>query len=180
MRDDGSAVQLDETSDERQADAEPALGAVQRALPLHEHVEDRWEQLRRNPDPGVLDREHGVVALHRRETREWSRPRGVYLIGVRDQVHEDLLEAVGVSLDPNRLGADLDVPIQSGVRRHAGDRALHRLRHVERMAIQSNLPGRDALDVEQVVDEAGEVGDLSRDHLTGLSGGAAGLLHAVA
>ena len=61
----GSAVELDETPDERQADAQPALGAVQRAFPLHEHVEHRGQQLRRDPDPGVLDREHRLVALGR-------------------------------------------------------------------------------------------------------------------
>jgi len=62
-RDDGPAMQLDEAADERQADAEAALGTVQRALALHEHVEDGWQQLGRDAEPGVRDAEHRVAAV---------------------------------------------------------------------------------------------------------------------
>jgi hypothetical protein len=60
---DGSPMQFHQAADERQADTEAALRAVERALGLHEHLEDGWKQIRRDAKPGVLDAEHSVVVL---------------------------------------------------------------------------------------------------------------------
>lgn len=62
------------------------------------------------------------------------------------------------------------MPIVPGVPGEAGEGTPDRLGHVEGMAIQSDLAGGDALDVEQIVDQMREVADLSPDHRTRLGG----------
>ena len=42
---------------------EAALRAVERPIGLHVHVEDEGQQRRRDAEAGVLDAEHGVVAV---------------------------------------------------------------------------------------------------------------------
>ena len=48
---------------------------------------------------------------------------------------------------------------------NGGDGPAYRLGHVERLPIQPDLAGDHALDVEQIVDQMGDVADLPRDHL---------------
>ena len=55
-RRDGPAVHLDELLDQGEPDAEPPLGAGERAVHLGEEVEDLGQHLRRDADPGVPDR----------------------------------------------------------------------------------------------------------------------------
>src|SRR5262245_42653368 len=51
----GAAVKLGEMADERQPDAEPALGARAAALALPEPVEDERQELPIDADAGVAD-----------------------------------------------------------------------------------------------------------------------------
>jgi hypothetical protein len=69
--------------------------------------------------------------------------------------------------------------IESGISGEAGDRTSNNLRHVERVAIQPDLSGHDAFDVEEVVDEVREVADLTPDHLARADSGAVLRVHAL-
>src|SRR5262245_2234433 len=62
-RADRAAVQLDEALDERQPQTEAAATPIERALALHEEVEDALEEWRRHARPGVGHLEGGPVRL---------------------------------------------------------------------------------------------------------------------
>jgi hypothetical protein len=69
VRADAAAVQFHQALRQRQADAQAALGALQRRLLLREHREHVLQRLRAHADAGVRDAEHDLVAgaghLHR-------------------------------------------------------------------------------------------------------------------
>ena len=104
---DAAAVHLDQAADQGQADAEPPLGAVERAVGLGEQVEDAREQLRGDPDAGVADPDDRLVALSAGLQRD-PAPRLGVLGGVVQQVGEDLLEPGRVGLAGARLRGERD------------------------------------------------------------------------
>ena len=57
------------------------------------------------------------------------------------------------------------LPIQPGVGGERGDGSAHDLGQVERLPVQPDLAGDHALDVEQIIDQMGDVVDLPRDHV---------------
>ena len=57
------------------------------------------------------------------------------------------------------------------VARERRDRGADGFGHVDRLPVQPDLSGDDALDVEQVVDQMGDVADLPRDDVVGARGG---------
>src|SRR5213594_2417225 len=57
VRGDGPAVLLDEMTDDREAEAQPAVGATDRAVGLPETLEDVRQELCRDALPGVADGE---------------------------------------------------------------------------------------------------------------------------
>ena len=60
-----AAVQLDQVLDQRQADAQAALRAVERLVGLREQVEDVRQQRRRDADAVVLHRDHDLAFARR-------------------------------------------------------------------------------------------------------------------
>ena len=52
---DGALVPFDEPVDEREADAQSALSAVERAIDLSEQLEDVWQHFGWNPHAVILD-----------------------------------------------------------------------------------------------------------------------------
>jgi hypothetical protein len=90
-------VQRHEPPREREPDAEPALGALERALALREEVEDALEERGRNPEPVVAHLDDAFVAFSHGPTRRSPAFRGV-LGGVVEQVEDDLREPRDVAV----------------------------------------------------------------------------------
>ena len=97
-----AAVKLDEPANEGEANAESGPPLTPPLHPLHEQVEDSRQQLRLNPDPVVLYRHDDVGAIVLDPNRDRSARRRV-LHGVAEQVHDHLLDAVGIRIDPRGL-----------------------------------------------------------------------------
>jgi hypothetical protein len=102
-------VQLDEAAHERQADAEAALSVVECSIGLHIHVKDEWQEHGRDSRTRVLDAEHGVGAVGA-ECHANPAARRRVLDRVGHDVGDHLLEPHGVAIDPDGLGAHVDVP----------------------------------------------------------------------
>ena len=60
---DGAAVHLDQAADQRQADAQAALRAGDRAVGLGEQVEDPRQQVRFDADAVVANAQHRLLGL---------------------------------------------------------------------------------------------------------------------
>ena len=86
------AVQLGQAADERQADAQAALGPIERLVGLDEQVEDVLLHLRGDPDARVADGQDRLIVLAARRGRD-SAARIRVLRGVIQQVGDDLLQA---------------------------------------------------------------------------------------
>jgi hypothetical protein len=80
-------MHLDERPGDRQTQSEAAFRAVERALVLHEQVEDARQQVGRNTDAGIADAERGLVGLCLQAHRDRAAARGV-LAGVVEQVRQ--------------------------------------------------------------------------------------------
>jgi hypothetical protein len=88
----GAAVQLHQTLDQRQSDAEAAAGAFLGTLGLNERLEDPRQELGSDPRSGVFDAENHVIPVAPRDDPDPPSHLGV-LDGVREQIGDDLLEA---------------------------------------------------------------------------------------
>src|SRR6185295_7431054 len=101
---DARTVQLDEPPRDREPDAETAPGAVERPVDLHEQVPQPGQHLRGDPDPRVPDTDADLVAL--RLDHQVDPPASLAVLrGVRQEVHEYLLESRRIGLDADRLGS---------------------------------------------------------------------------
>src|SRR5205823_6915678 len=92
-RADPAAVQIDQVPDDREPEAEAAMGTGTAALRLSETIEDVWQESRADPHPRVLDRDLRV-AVDALETDLDTPPPGRELDRVGQQVPHDLLQAV--------------------------------------------------------------------------------------
>ena len=101
-----AAVHLDELLDDRQPDAEPALGAGERAVPLGEELEHLGELLGRDADAPVPDADDDLVRPRCGPmSRMW--PAVLAVLGrVVQQVHHHLLEPGRVGVDPEVAPVD--------------------------------------------------------------------------
>ena len=98
---DGPAVQRHEPLDQGQADPQAAAATVERGVGLGEEVEDAGEEIGGDPRAVVADADHrlGPLAGH----GELDVAAGVgELRRVVEQVHQDLVDADGVRLQPDR------------------------------------------------------------------------------
>src|SRR5204863_7520716 len=98
LRPDPPAVELDQTLHNREAKPEPTLGAIGRLRRLVERLEDLSEQLLRDPDSLVLNREAGD------EPRSlgadaYGRAGRAVSGRVREQVRDHLCKAIGVRVE---------------------------------------------------------------------------------
>src|SRR5207247_546471 len=71
------AVQLDEVAHEREADAEPATRALERAVALHEQVEHAGQQLGPDPCAAVAHAEHRALSLRLDAQHDFAARRRV-------------------------------------------------------------------------------------------------------
>ncbi len=162
-----SAVSLDQVAGQGQADAQAALGAVERALPLHEHVEDAGQHVGPDADAVVDHRHHHLAALapaahHHRAAR----------VGVLGRVGQEIGQHLGqadlIHLDKQAGARHLDrQEVRALLEQRAGhlDRLGHHRGQLHRLAAKLHPAARDARDVEQIVDQADQVVDLALDDL---------------
>ncbi len=100
-------MQLDEGADERQADAEAAVAALERGFDLGEHVEDMPKHLTGDANTRVADLYDDVAALPFAAEPDSAAAFGV-LGGVGEEVCEDLREPCGVGFHFHRLPRQAD------------------------------------------------------------------------
>jgi hypothetical protein len=157
-------VEVREAPRERQADPEPLVAVGPEGAPL-EQAEDAFEVLAGEADPVVADLRSPPARPRRRRARS-GRPAAGTSPRSREEVREDLREAHGVSLDEDALRGKVDgerVPagVESGADRF--ERSLDDLGKRDRLLAKDEAAARDAGEVEQVVDEPGEVRELAAE-----------------
>src|ERR1051325_3985759 len=103
-----SAVQLDQMTHDRQAQPEPAVLARARAVGLAKALEDEGQKLRLDSRAGIADGDLDVRA-NAFESHLHAPVSGSKLDGVREQVPDDLLQAIRVAGDgpSHRIEHDL-------------------------------------------------------------------------
>ncbi len=175
VRLDMAVVQLDQALHQRQADAEAALVAIERAFALLEQVEHTRQQIGLDAHPVVAHGEHRRALLDRDRDVNAAALGGV-LVGVAEQVVDHLLHARAVAVDPHRADGH---GLRQRVAACGQCRAVHvdALRdhrgQLERRALQHDLALADACHVEQFVDQARElpqlsIGDVGGPHQLGV------------
>src|SRR4030095_8635406 len=101
----GAPVKLGEMADERQPDAEPALGARAAAVALPEPVEDERQELPIDADAAVADHDLQVrVDALKGDLDPASLRRE--LDGVHQEVPDNLLDPVRIAAERSRIGVD--------------------------------------------------------------------------
>jgi hypothetical protein len=137
------------------------------------HVEDEGQQRLRDAEAAVLDTDHGVAVLGAQGHANLSTWRRVF-DRVGHDVGQHLLQPHRVTVDPDRLRGDRDLAIDCRIVGEGGDDLANHHADVDWLAIELEFSGRDAFNVDQVVDQVGNVIDLSCDHLVRPSRGLQG------
>src|ERR1043166_9338836 len=163
---DGTAVQAHQPLHQREPDAEAALRPLHRLLALLEKIESGTQQLRVHAHAVVLHADHGFITLAQGADGDLAALGGIARRVVQQLVH-DLCEARLVREDGQRLVRQLDRETVAA-RLDPLHRALygpaHHGSHVERLPVERDRGVRDARDVEQVVDQAGDLRGLAMKH----------------
>ena len=156
---DRASVRLGELLDEREADAESPIGAACAVLLLLEHVEHERQKLRRDAFSGVAHLHDAVHDASLRRLLERHRDAAAgwrEFHRVQQHVPEDLLHAVAVAVDAQRLGRvdelQRDVLLVSA----RGDRVERRadqLVETDEFSMERQLASRGARQLEQVLDQ---------------------------
>ena len=153
---DRAAVHFDDPLHEREADAEAAARAPAGAIGLAEHVEHPRQHLRVDAHAGVRDADHGLVAVAAEGDRD-RLARLAVLCAVVQQVGEHLREprAVGVARRPAapRRVTVTDCPAVPSTGSLVSTASLIAAARSIGSQRRLHLAGRDARDVEQVVDQ---------------------------
>jgi hypothetical protein len=162
-----ASVEDDQTLHERQPEAEPSQVSRGPLRPLDERLEHPIENCGLDPRSVVTDvqRRASVAGLDR--DADVSGRRGE-LRRVLEEVAENLRHPGPVPVDPDRAGRDVEAQGEPALLEHGPvvvARAPHDLPQIEPLAVQLDLPLRDACGVEQVVHEPGEVRELAADDL---------------
>ena len=139
----------------------PAEGRVDLGEGLHDALQVAF----RNADPGVDDpQQHAVLRVTAEPHRDTA------LVGeldrVRQQVEQDLLEALPVAAHPRdrRRQVDLDLdPLLQGPRLEQPHGGLDDLREIDGIVGQPDHPGLGLGDIEDVVDDVQQVGTAGPD-----------------
>ena len=172
-----AAMKSDQVLDQRQAEAEPALGPIGAAVPLDEEIEDARQQIGRNARTVVLDPDDDLAARAPTIFVFTAFSAGAHhdlsarlrVAGrVGEQVRHDLGEPHRIAVDPQALVGDVEgeivIALLEQIARHL-DRLGDDVGDLDPLLAQLHLPARDLRDVEEIVDQPGEVVDLPLDHL---------------
>ena len=161
-------MQLDQRLDQRQAEPEPSVRTRQLILRLHEGGEEPCEELGGDPTSIVPDPELGNTV--RPDDLHHYRPAPAPVTsGILEQVADHLRDARLVALDPDRPGRQaLDGDSSILEERFvvlAG--ALRDLDEVDALGVKTDHPSLDPGQIEQVVDEMGQLSGLTLDDRPG-------------
>ena len=162
---DRSAVQLHQASDERQADAQPASRALALIIHLREHLENAVELIGGHADAAVPHHDDDLVALTLGREPDSSSRLGV-LTGVVEQIAEDLRQPHRVGIEEDRLLRQRHVDrllVTFRQRTARFDGVLDDRREIHPRLSQLQLVPRDSADVEQIVNEADHVRQLTSE-----------------
>src|SRR3954462_3015381 len=160
-----SPVHLDEAAHEREPETEPALGAIERSLTLGEEVEDAAEQILLDARAVVADGDDDLVALA--PAGEGDPPARVRVLrGVGEQVREHLGEPHRIAVDDETRGGNVERKVMAVLleeRTRDLDGLPDHFVELDRRSLELDLPPRDPGNVEEIVDQPGEVPDLPLD-----------------
>ena len=165
-----AAMKLDESLDQRKAEPETTAGPRQRLFRLRERLEHALDLCRIDADSGVahanfrlrgrlMDRDGGAAA------------RIGELGGVLEQVADHLRDPRRVGVDPHWPGRFLEAQVDVALLEERTVIVAGAPRDVAQVGVcaaQLDLPGGDAVDVQEIVDEAGQVLRLPVDDLARL------------
>ena len=162
-------MEVNEALYEREAEAEPTMAAVERAVRLGERLEQAEQHLRIDADAGV-PHAHLSEALND-VARKTDRACGLReLHGILQQVADHLGQASRVALDPHRTRCGRDVQSHSG-RCEQGAVILGRtaddVPEIDALVLDLELTSRNSRHLQEVVDEPREVTDLAHRDLQG-------------
>src|SRR5439155_1023260 len=166
-----STVELGDATDEREAEPEAARTAVGSALALHEEIEDTGKHRGIDAHAGVANAQHGLAVDGAQRDLDRAFRRGE-LERVAHEVDDDLLEPCLVDVGPHRIEIEADrVSLRAAALGERGHGVPDRLRELDRAPLEDDLAECHPGDVEEVVDQMGELSVLSRDDLAGTRGG---------
>ena len=160
-------MQLDNTPRQREAEAETAAFAFGSLLRLEEELENARCGVRVHARAVVAHREFDRVRA-RIDAHIDAASDDRVLYGVRHEIAHDLHDARAVGVHPG--GSALQPHLSAGRDAGGGERPQGLVdcrKHVDRATLQRNLARNGAPHVEQVLDDAGQVRRLSRDHVLG-------------
>ena len=146
-------MKLDEAPDDRESDAETAMGAVERSVGLGEEIEYA-RQRRRVDSPAVVgDFEKRRIPV--RAKPHADPPAGLGVLGrVLEEIRHDLREPHRIPLD--RTGDEIRRDRAGGetsARLERLEALLRQLPQVDDLPPQVHLSGVETRDVEEIVDE---------------------------
>ncbi len=169
-----AAEQARDLAADRQAEPRAAIAAARRPVRLLERLEDHAQLVRGDPDARVHDREPdhvggvreglaGELATRRRlGDPEDDSARLGELERVREQVLQDLLEPLLVGVDRRqRALGEVELERQPLLGGHRHERPLETgelLGHRHLGGVHVHLPGLDLGEIEDVVDQAEQLG----------------------
>ena len=159
-------MHVHESLDERQADTQTALSAIEAAVDLREHVEHERQHLGRDAQPVVDDAQLGSVRSGRERYLDASPARRV-LAGVVQQIADHLFDARRIGIHPYRVcGQVCDETVLGGLNQglRALDCGFDHHAQIDTFDLEYDLAGRDARDLEQIVDQLNELHDLALHH----------------
>ncbi len=170
-----TAVHFDQHADQRQADAQAALLAVQRRVGLYEQFENALQHVVGDSLSIIADGQQGH-ALVAGQTQRDLPAGGRELHRVGQQIDLDLLQSRRVAAQPQRLFGEFEdqflvAPVQlTANRRH---RVLERDDQIDVLLGERDLALHDPRDVQQIVEQRGHLLRLPLDHGQGTANGAA-------
>ncbi len=156
-------MQLGETPDQREPDAQPALRSVERTLALNEQVEHARQQFGLEPDARVGHGDRGRRAIAACADAHRAAPRRV-LERVGREIRDDLIDARGVGVHPDRR--QFHIHAMAGEKPRAAqsfEAATYRRGEIQRRPRQRDLAQDHAPGIEQIVGEPRKVTGLPPD-----------------
>ena len=153
---------MNQAAHQRQADAQTAFGALQRRGRLREHLENLLEHLRRDSDPVVGDRDHGLIRFDSHAYLDCAARIGV-LDGVAQQITDDLTQANLIGVHVYRLFRNPHRQLMTpriDLLAHCFYCCVDDFGHIDPLNPQLHETVRNARDIEQVIEQAGHVIDL--------------------
>ena len=152
---DRSVMQLRQSLNQCQSDAESALRSIQRTLRLSKKIEHVWQQGRRNPHTGVAHANHAVGVLF---VNSQPDPAAFFCVfgSIGQQVHDDLFESCGICIQPDWNSRQRHSQLMTLLLEewpYGLNGPLHDAADRHPFLPQLHSTGRDSRDLQKVIDE---------------------------